>query len=130
MNSTPLFVLDLEIDEFQTEKISIFSEKEINIKLSHFFKNYSINNPEFKKKIFHRVSRFFDHIKTRNLFNRPMNESPDAGFLTRPAPIEHGFSQKNSIAFSTGKTKTNSPRLGQNSTGEQFRVQTAFVGRK
>jgi hypothetical protein len=72
MSTLPLFTLDLEVDEIQTEKISIFSEKDIQPKLSHFFKNYGVNNPDFKKKIFKRVTQFFEYIKNQNLFNQPM----------------------------------------------------------
>ena len=74
-----MFILDLEVDEIQTEKISIFSEEDIQPKLSHFFKNYGVNNPDFKKKIFQRVKRFFEYMKNQNLFDRPMFDSPDKG---------------------------------------------------
>lgn len=90
MSSSPLFILDLEIDEFQTEKISIFAEKEIPAKLSHFFKNYSINNPDFKKKIFRRVTRFFEHIKNQNLFEKPLNAS-SSDFPTNRSSHKRSF---------------------------------------
>ena len=80
----PLFTLDLEIDEIQSEKISIFSREDINPKLSHFFKTYCINNPEFKKKLFNRVIRFFELLDTKNLFSKPLGvNSPSESMDSR-----------------------------------------------
>lgn len=96
MPSTPLFTLDLQVDEIQTEKISIFSGKDIQPKLSHFFKNYGINNPDFKKKIFQRVTRFFDYLQNQNLFDKPMYEtnSKDNGMFPYFNNVKNQVSKK------------------------------------
>lgn len=68
----PLFTLELEVDEMQTEKIQIFSTMEIKRKINQFFKSYSINDPIFKKKIMDRVNSFFDQLQEKKMYSNPL----------------------------------------------------------
>ena len=68
----PLFTMELEVDEMQTEKIHIFSTLEIKKKISQFFKSYSINDPVFKTKIMNRINSFFDQLQEKKMYSNPL----------------------------------------------------------
>jgi hypothetical protein len=71
----PLFTMELEVDEMQTEKIQIFSTMEIKLKVSQFFKSYSINDPVFKNKIMNRITSFFDQLKEKKMYSNPLKSN-------------------------------------------------------
>jgi hypothetical protein len=71
----PLFTLEMEVDEMQTEKIQIFSMQEIKRKVSQFFKSYTINDPVFKKKVMQRVNSFVEQLEEKKMFSNPLKSS-------------------------------------------------------
>ena len=71
----PLFTLEMEVDEMQTEKIQIFSVAEIKRKVCQFFKSYSINDPIFKKKVMNRVNTFLNQLQEKKMFSNPLKST-------------------------------------------------------
>ena len=70
----PLFVLEVEVDEIQSEKLVIFSPSEIKAKLGQLFKSYGISDPLFKKRLQARVMRFFEGIQEKKMFAHPLSK--------------------------------------------------------
>lgn len=88
----PLFVIDINIDEIQNEKISIFNEEEIKEKVSKLFQTYLITHPTVKRKLFERIQKYFDLLKSKQFFQTPINKQPNQT-TNESAPNSHQNSQ-------------------------------------
>ena len=73
MKRREVMVLEVEVDEMQTEKIRIFSTDEVKKKLGQFFKAYSINDPLFKKRIIDRIGNFMEQLQEKKLYSNNLN---------------------------------------------------------
>jgi hypothetical protein len=72
----PMMNIEIDIDQFQKEKISIYSANEIKKKLGQFLTTYTINDPCVKKRIMERVSAFVNQIQDKKVFREPIQEFP------------------------------------------------------
>ena len=71
----PLINIEIEIDEVQKERISIFTSNEVKRKIGQFLTTYNINDPKVKKRIMDRILMFFKQIEEKKLFRSPIQES-------------------------------------------------------
>jgi hypothetical protein len=72
----PVMVIEIDIDQFQKEKILIYSTNEIKKKLGQFLTTYTINDPCVKKRIMDRVSAFVNKIEDKKIFREPIPNPP------------------------------------------------------
>lgn len=112
----PLFIIDINIDVIQNEKISIFNEEEITEKVSKLFKTYQITHPIVKRNLFDRIQKYFDLLKSKQFFQNPINKEQfhNQNELT---PKSNQNSQKK-------KSKILKPSKSQKKVIKKFQLQT------
>lgn len=71
----PLFSIDVDLDDVQKERISIYSIGEVKKKMGQFLTTYSITDPRIKKRIMERIINFLKKIEDKKIYKHPLQES-------------------------------------------------------